>query len=625
MISIPPNETPGNAQQTTALQPVDLRQPAEFTKYFTGLVTSCNSYVLPGIEASRDAREMVVDVDALRNDNIIDAGQTYIPQRIIDINIQRDMPDHIAYLTQARRLAIFSPIAEPNSTDTNMIEMEFRRVMTYENWIFDYERWADSTKLHGWGFVDVCHDESYPGHVSVEYIAAGNLLFDPRVKCIQQSPIVARRYQITSVDLLEMAEDYKFDPAVVKELYNKLIASEQNPVSSDQECNFIYRCFFKTGGYVYANWYTYDLKKHLKPAEQFWNGVSEQTTQVVLDPAGFGLVEQTVWVNVYERDYPFFVYRNRVTEEEPIVRTLGRGILDYYTQEAASSLWSSYVNGTKLGSIVMWSPEDADAEAPTAPGQLDIQIKQGAIWNRPMKAFSAPYPDAQLPAALDMLRTQNAEDTNQVSFATNNRKDTRKTATEIQAAAAQDAQMSSVSATNWATAIGAVLDAAWRIIRSAALQGKITFCAVNGQNNLEYIARDYKLIPAGTTDYVERMELIASMAADLPVLTQTAAGPVFLEEYLRLKYPVIADKLIAPLQAQQAQAQQVIPVLQNLLQQAVVDENGQLRPEWQPHAAELQKLGIKPNGPANQPTNDSASAPADNGNGDSASTISAAA
>jgi len=613
MIAVSPPTTPGTTQGTTANQVVDLVDPEQFTTYFNGLWNSFTSGVTPMIETNRDARDMVVDVTALRASGQLTASQTYIPQRIIDTNIARDMPDHVSYLVNSRRIAIFDPVDKTVKVDCNGIEMEFRRVMTYENWIFDYERWADCTKLHGWGFADCCYDPEFPGHVSIEYITAGNILFDPRVKCIQQSPIVARRYQVTTVDFLQMAADYKFDANLSDQIYQKLTALEKNPVGEIQEASCIYRCFFKKAGYVYSLWYTKDLQGALTPAEQFWNGVSVQITEMATDPVGFGLTPVQKWVPEYEKVYPFYLYRNRVSEEEPIVRTPGRSTLDYYTQEAASALWSGFVNGVTEASNVMWAPENADLEAPTAPGQLDIQIKHGAIWNRPMKAFTSPYPESTLPQALEMLRTQNAEDTNQISFATNNRKDTRKTATEIQAAAVQDAQMSSVSVTNWATAIGEILNAAWRIVRSEALQGKIKFLEVDGQNDIERIGLEYKLIPAGTTDYVERMELIASMQQDWTIVGPTAAGPVFLEEYLRMKYPLIADKLIAPLQQQTMQAQTVVPVLQELLTQAVTDENGTLKPEWQAHAAELQKLGIKANG------SDTSAQPPDNGGGDQAS------
>jgi hypothetical protein len=246
----------------------------------------------------------------------------------------------------------------------------------------------------------------------------------------------------------------------------------------------------------------------------------------------------------------------------------------------------------------MWCPENANLEAPTAPKQLEFSIEHGKIWNQPMRAFSPPYPDATLPNVLDILRTQNAEDTNQISFATNNRKDTRKTATEIEAAQAQDSVMGTVTVTNWATALSSVWNAAWRIIQSEALQGNIVFCSIpEGQNNVELIGQDFKLIPAGTTDYVERMEVIASMQSDIPIVLPTAAGPAFLEEYLKLKYPNNAEKFIAPLRQQQAQSQQTVQALQVMLQEAVTDDAGKLMPEWQPHAMELQQLGVKA-GPA---------------------------
>ena len=605
MISVPP---PSDADQKAAQQELPgFLNPQQFEAFFSNLHSNFTSIVIPVIEANRDARDMIVDVASLQNNGVLLPHQTYIPQRIIDINISRELPDHISYLTQSRRIAIFEALNKQAVVSTNTIEMEFKRVMTYDDWITSYERWADCTKLHGYGFVDVSYDPEMPGAVGVEFITAGNLLFDPRVKCIQQSPMIARRYEITSVDLDVFAKDYEFDPVVVDEIQRKLTEQEKSPTNEMAESACIYSVFFKNiaDGLVYRAWWSWDTKKFLKPAEPFWNGLEVQKeieAPPVVDPNNPAIEAPTTqlqWEKVYETEYPFFVYRNRVTEEEPIIRTMGRGVMDYYTQEAASALWSALVNGTTEASNVMWSPKNPNQEAPTAPKQLELIVKHGAIWNSPMEAFTAPYPPANLPQVLDALRTQNAEDTNQVSFATNNRRDTRKTATEIEAAQQQDTQMSSISQTNWATAIGGVLNKAWGIIKAQALKGTIVFCPLGDGsqgNDIALISQPYKIIPAGTVDYVERMEMIQSMQTDWPIVGPTPCGQVFLEEYLRVKYPLIADKLIKPLEQQQQQAAQVLQAVLPLLQQAVTDESGNLRPEWQSHAAELASLGIKPGG-----------------------------
>lgn len=592
-----------------------------FRPYFDGLYNAFTTSIIPAVEDARASRMLDIDVLAMRADGTILPHQTVVAQRIIDINISRELPDLVAYLTQARRLAIFEPNDKATPRNTNYLEEEFRRVMTYEGWITPYMRVGDCGKCHGWGAADCSYDPTQPGAVSVEYISAGDLFFDIRVACVQQAPLVARRYEITSVDLLEYASEYEFLAEPVDELMRKLVDLEKQPASTPAESNYIYRIFYKKNKKVHAGWYSKDLGKFLALPQPFYNGVMEDVPEVPVPPVNDPAMptEPVIKrVKFIEEDYPFHIYRSRITEDPAIVRTPGHAALDFYLQEAATAMWSAFVNGTIEASMTMWSPTEGNPDRPTAPKQLSLLFEHGKVWDSPMQAFHAPYPEAALPKALEMLRSQNAEDTNQINFAVNNRRDTRKTATEIEAAAAQDSQMSSVSVTTWATFIGSVCNQAWRIIQSQALDGNIVFCPANmpdpatGQiqqgNDIELIRADYKIIPAGTVDYVERVEQIASMQSDWPIIGPTPAGPVFLEEYIRLKYPTIANKLIAPLQQAQQAGEQVAQAMLPLLQEAVTDENGVLLPEWQPQAAVLQKLGVQvampgaPEQPQPQPT-----------------------
>lgn len=600
----------------------------QFQSYFDGLYNAFTNKIVPAVENARASRRLEIDVDAMRANGALLPHQIVIGQRIIDINISRELPDYVAHLTQARRYAIFEPIDKTVQVDTNALEMEFRRVMTYDGYIIPYIMFADSTKLHGWGIVDVCYDPAKPGAVSVEFVSAGNLFFDPRVRDIQQAPLIARRYEITSVDLAAFAKEYAFDPAVTAQLREKLENQEKLADGQPQECNYIYRTFYKVDGIVYAGWYSKDLQQFLRLAEPFYNGVDKQIeTPPEIDPANptMPMAPIVQWVPAEETEYPFVLSLNRITEDEPIVASVGRASMDYYTQEAATALWTAFVNGCVEASNVMWYPKEPNMDAPAAPKQIDFEIRHGAIFNQPMEAFAPPFPSSQLPGALDMLRTQNAEDTNQVAFAVNNRKDTRKTATEIEAATTQDSQMTSVSTTIWATTLGKIANAAWRIVQSQALQDKIAFVlkapaeqidpatqqpvVAPPTNDVELIGREYKVIPAGTVDFAERVEQINSMQSDFPIIKGTAAEPVFMEEYLRLKYPAIADKLIAPLQQQQQQALQMVQAMQPILQVAVTDEQGRLKPEFQQYAPQLQMFGITaepappaPEQPSEQPT-----------------------
>lgn len=580
------------------------------------------STVVATIESNRDNRSFLVDVGGLQAQGRLRSNETFIAQRIIDTNIARDIPPHVAYLTQSRRLAIFKPTdinQDGNHAAIETLELEFRRVMCYENWIEDYIRLVDGAKLNGFDFVSISYDPEKPGHVAVDHVGSDKLLFDMRVSDIQQAPMVARLYECTIIDLRELAAQYGFDEAVTNELAEKIRPNKSNNGNTNTswgEANFVYRVFVKIEGKVYSGWYSFDLKKFLRGLEPFWNGVSEQVPTTEIPPGEIAPVTTMSWEKVTETKYPFRPYTNRVTENARIADTIGRADLDFYTQEAASSLWTAFVNGCITAANVMWSPDEPNPEVGTAPKQLNMVIDHGKIWNKPMRAFNAPYPDAMLPKSLELLKSQNAEDTNQISFATNNRKDTRKTATEIEAAQSQDMIMSSVTVTLFSSALREVFTAAWLIIQSEALQGKMTYAplADGSGNDIELLKQSYNVIPAGTVDYIERMERLASMQADLPLIGQTAAGPAFLSEYLKAKYPELASRFIQPLeQAQQQSAQnadqlgQKVLALQALLKEAVTGPDGQLLSEWQPHSQEIQAVLANPGAVAqNQPSAETA-------------------
>lgn len=560
-----------------------------------GTLTNAFNIIQNAVSQNRDNRKLLVDVQAEQASGRLEPHETYIASRVINLNITREIPPYIAYLTQSRRLALFQPVITTDQVGTTeVLETEFFRVMTYVDWINDYTRAIDGTKLNGFSSIELINDTSKPGHVAVEYVATDALLFDSRVSSIQDSAIVARIYEVTSVSLREYARDFKFKAVETQELLKQLEDPALSYSSTYSEANRIYHTFFKVNGKVFHGWYSKQLLKYLKDPAEFYNGVAVQTTSIPpMDPFNPTAPAEpiTQWVPVPETTYPFFVYTNTMTEDCCIVNSVGRADSDFYMQEASCSLWSAFVNTCVLASRTMWSPDNPNPDVGVAPKQLSMNIKQGAIFNQPMKAFHTPWPDAALPKALEMLATQNSTDTNQVNFAVNNRQDTRKTATEIESSRQQQQVMSSVDVTLFSTFLRGVFTGAWKIIQSAALQGKIIFAG-----GPELIAAEYNVLPAGTIDYIARQEQIASMQSDFPIIGPTAAGPAFLEQYILAKYPSMAQKLIPPLQ-QAAQAnEQKVQALTRLLTAAVTGEDGNLEPEWQAHAQELAALGVKAGG-----------------------------
>ena len=81
----------------------------------------------------RAEREVNIDVEALRQKGKLDDDETLIPVRVIDTNIQREQPAYINYLKNSRRLVTFNSL-ENSQQDTQTLELEFTRGMTYMGW-----------------------------------------------------------------------------------------------------------------------------------------------------------------------------------------------------------------------------------------------------------------------------------------------------------------------------------------------------------------------------------------------------------------------------------------------------------------------------------------------------------
>jgi len=62
----------------------------------------------------RKMRNIDVDITQLHKENLLKADETFIPIRVIDSTIRREQPSYVAFLTQSRRLAIFSCTDDPS-------------------------------------------------------------------------------------------------------------------------------------------------------------------------------------------------------------------------------------------------------------------------------------------------------------------------------------------------------------------------------------------------------------------------------------------------------------------------------------------------------------------------------
>lgn len=501
-------------------------------------------------EERRMERDVNVNTEALRQRGELDEDETLIPVRVIDTNIQRELPSYINYLKNSRRLCTFRSLDDPQQGEDQVqnLEIAFTQGMTYLEWEIPHYKCLDGASTHGWDAVEVVLDESKPLNVGVEHIGHDMLFFPRSNKNIQQAPRVIRAYDLTLIQLDAFVTKFGFSAEEVD-----LIKQSRKDNEKMNETVRIYKGFYKYQSQVYVCWFA------LEADNMNWLKKPE-----LLD---LGLIDLTYGTQTqqpkYPSQYPIFILPYRETEKPKLVDRKGRCFLDGPKQEAETAILSGYVNGLTRASNLYASVGMEDG---TGAGLKELEntlLKGGRIFNKPLTFFNTDYPDPSVLKALQYFDTANAQETNQVNFAAMNREDSRKTAKEIETANNQQSLLNSVQLTLFSAFIRAVYSYAWLIVQSQALQNKIKFLQVtiqqpitnpltgqpmigpDGQpmtqpqviNNYKIIEQAYDVRAAGDVDVIQRQEKINGMMQDWPVISQTVLRDQFLAELIRLKYP----------------------------------------------------------------------------------------
>jgi hypothetical protein len=526
-------------------------------------------------EERRKTRDVHVNVEELRQRGDIDEDETLVPIRLIDTNIQRELPPYINYLKNSRRLCTFDSLDNPD-TDTQNLELAFTRGMTYLSWEVPHYKCLDGAMTHGWDAIEVVLDESKPLHVSHEHIGHDQLFFPRTNRDIQQAPKVIRAYDITILQLKNFVEKFGFD----KEQVDHIIASRKDS-KKEIEVVRVYKMFCKYQGIVHVGWFALEeastVADWLKKPAPLSLGIAEQTTemQTVMVTQPHPLTGQPiqvptqqskmVWKDKPVRQYPIFVLPYRETEKPKLTDHKGRCFLDEAKQEAQTAILSSYINGLTRASNLYASVGAEDGSGSSLKELNDTKLVGGRIFNKPLNFFHTDYPDPSVLRFMQYADVANSQETNQPNFAAMNREDSRKTAREIDTANQQQQLLNSVQLTLFSAHIRAVYSFSWLIVQSQAMQGLIAFLRITKQrpsvnpmqpgqpivdpqtgqpamesyqeNDFDTIKQSFDVRAAGDIDVVQRQERVSQMMADWPVVANTPLAGRFLQDLVRLKYP----------------------------------------------------------------------------------------
>jgi hypothetical protein len=289
---------------------------------------------------------------------------------------------------------------------------------------------------------------------------------------------------------------------------------------------------------------------------------------------------------VDETEYPLETFQYDISENEVVTETKGRVFRDEHDQEACTQLVTSYTNLAIRSSYLMFSVDGPQDDV--AQKQSQIKIGDGMIHPQTLRQFKIDPPEAEMLSAMLTITNQNANELGQVNYAVMNRKDSRKTATEINSATQQGAMLNSVQVTLLSVFLRNIWTRCWGIVRSQVLQGKIQSALQNWEM---YYGRDYTLLAAGDIDVIRRQEIVQAMKQDWPVMQNTAAAQPFLEDLIRLSpYGENADKYIAAIEQGNRKDNLLRGMATALKTLALDPTTGTLRPEAATVGPQLQEL-----------------------------------
>ena len=520
--------------------------------------------------ASRRLRYTEIDVEGERKAGRLQPDEMYIAQHLIDTNIRREQSSYVQYVTQPQRAVVMRDILAPSS-ETSLIEQDVTQKLRFDGWQLSVYSCVDGMQQNGYGVMEIVQDQNQPGEVAHECVQLGDFGFIADTRDLQESEVIARQYFFPKTKLLSLANDETSGWSLTE--VNKVIGSESAATDTadgsvvdakDKSLYRVYKVMFRVNGVVNVAWARHDrCDDWLRaPRPLFLGRRSAPLPPNPMMQQQPNALPQTS--ESYETAYPYVIFPYLISENDTISQLKGRVYLDEDTQEAVSSLLSSFCTAHRRASGLYFSKDVSDPNDDLMM-QKNVFFQPGALINSKVTQFQLNPPNAEMVQAIQMLVAGNQNETSQVNFAVNNRKDSRKTATEVSAATQSANALSTVQVVLFSSALRTMYNMMYDIIASRVNAGLIK---VDQQVAAMY-ARKYHIKPAGDTDVIERQQIVQQMMTAWPVMQNTPAASAFLSDLLSKMFPEQAAKYIQIFQqAQQQQQSQQAQQQQMMMQQA---------------------------------------------------------
>ena len=529
------------------------------------------------VEASRKLRYADIDIEAEREAGRLQPDELYVPQHIIDTNIRREQSPYVQYITQSTRAIILADKIDL-TIDYALLERDLSEKIRYEGYQLPMFANIDGFQSNGYGVMEIIYVIDKPGNIAIEAVQFGDFSFISDTKDLQLVEMVARTYYFTRTRLVKLCGDGTQTTQFNREQVDRVIARDPDNMGpqeasdcKDKSLYKIYKVMFRVGGIVQVAWCCPDsCDDWIRIPQPLFIGRRKLLPQPT--PQMIGLQQMVVpqqsqvpqSADVYETAFPYILFPYLISENDTISQSKGRVFLDQDLQEAVSSLMSSTVTQARRAAGLYFSKDVSDPNDELLM-QKNIFFRSGCIINSKVTQFHLDAPDPSMFSSIQMLVTANMNETSQVNFAANNRRDSRKTAKEIETSENQQQQLSTVQVVLFSIALTQLYRTMVEIIRSRVLTGVIKVNPILQQ----LYAREFTVKPSGDTDVLEKQKLIQQMTNAWPVVQNTPAAQIFLSDLLELMFPDRAAKYIdAFTKANQQQQSQQAQQMQQFMQMA---------------------------------------------------------
>ena len=515
---------------------------------------------------NRNSRKLDINVEAERADGHLDEDEFLVPAHIIDTNIRREQSKYVAYVTGSRRSAIFTSITEP-TTATGELERDFTDKTRYPGWQVPLFKIIDGMQLHGYSIAEVQFDEDKSGHFAVEAVNYEDFGFPADTRDIQACEMLVHRHYFTALQLRDMVDNDDFNEDIVDILLNENPDGEGVNYVDVESLYEIEKVMFKHEGKVFVAW-----------------SCCKKSDDWLRDPRPLYLGRRDGETLQDEVDYPYVIFPYTILEDSAIQNATGRAFADRTVQETITSLMSSFVTAHRRAANFYFAKDNEDPNNTNV--QTSVRFQPGALIDANIRQFQLTPPDTSMVAAIQSLMSQNAQEQSQINYAAMNRKDSRKTATEVQAASSEAQQLSSTQVSLFSIALKDVYEWCWRIYQSRVIAGALRPAASIDL----FLNHKFNIKPAGDVDVIERQEKSQKMMMAWQVVAQTPLAPVFLQNMMRLMFPDEGESYAKMLQIGD-QKDQLLQQLMQVVNSLIVDQQtGQLTEEAQQFEQQLKML-----------------------------------